>query len=162
MAKSSRIWNARSIISLVLLLVLVLSLGNANIKKATAQNSVVYDYYFLIDTSGSMMNPPPEGGPAKIEQVKTIAQNFVDEIPEGATFILYTFTTQSNPVGVGTWKNIQSSDKEAIKQTISKISISIPQNTALWDSVCQALDTLDQLAKSLPPQTLRNPVKSHT
>jgi len=106
-----------------------------------SENQVVYDYIILIDTSESML----EGSPTLFSQVQQISQNFVRVIQDGSNLVLYSF--DSTFTKLGTWQGITASDKDQIIGTIDNLEAT-GQYTALWDTVCEGLTTMEEMGKT--------------
>jgi len=113
----------------------------AGVTNAQSDDTVVYDYVILIDTSGSMN----DGTPPLFGEVQRVSQDFVRAIQEGSNLILYSFDTTFTQIG--SWQRITSSDKDKIITTIGAMEAK-GQNTALWDTVCDGLSQMETMGKS--------------
>jgi hypothetical protein len=125
----------------LLLLSLVSLLVPFNGSSAQADNSIVYDYVILVDTSGSMN----DGTPPLFGQVQKVAQDFVTALQDGSNLAVYTFDTTYTEVGF--WPNISASDKSQIVSQIGNWNAN-GQLTALWDAVCQGLTRLEEMGST--------------
>lgn len=108
---------------------------------AQSSDAIIYDYVILIDTSGSMQ----DGSPPIFEQVQQVATNFVNKIQDGSNLVIYSFDTKYQEVGF--WNNLQPSDKQEINSKLNSMDAN-GQYTALWDTVCEGLNRMDQLGKT--------------
>lgn len=141
-SKQNRFCRLRSLKLLLAVSILVLLFGSLATKSSAQSNSdVVYDYVILMDTSGSMN----DGTPPLFGQVQKVAQDFVNVLQDRSNVAVYSFDTTYSLVG--TWNNVNSSDKSTIINQISSMQAS-GQSTALWDAVCEGLSQLEEMGKS--------------
>lgn len=127
----------------ILLLIMLVAVTGLSLKPIQAQSTseVVYDYVFLIDTSGSMN----DGTPSLFEQVQRVSTDFVKKIPAGSNLSIFTFDTEITHLG--RWNNISSYTREEIVQKVSALRAN-GNYTALWDAVCIGVAEMEMMSES--------------
>ena len=93
----------------IMILIMLLSVNQA---VAAQDDQLVYDYVFLIDTSGSMN----DGDPPLFPQVINVANDFINQLPDGANLTIITFDNTIKELG--SWHNLKSSNRSGITQTL--------------------------------------------
>jgi len=106
--------------------------------RAQGDQKLIYDYVFLIDTSGSMNN----GTPPLFGQVITVASNFINELPNGSNLTIITFDTTIKDFG--RWQSLTSFSKESIVQSLSELRAN-GNYTAMWDAVCAGVSEMEAM-----------------
>lgn len=135
-------WTPKSYRKLLTLIVICLGsltiLSNSSTVRAQGDQKIVYDYVFLIDTSGSMN----EGNPPLFGQVITVASDFINQLPNGTNLTIITFDTTIKEFG--RWQNLTSISKESIVQSLSELRAN-GNYTAMWDAVCAGVSEMEAM-----------------
>ncbi|HBO34767.1 MAG TPA: hypothetical protein DD636_08575 [Anaerolineaceae bacterium] len=113
-------------------------LSSSSLALAQGDQEIVYDYVFLIDTSGSMN----EGTPPLFGQVITVASDFINQLPNGSNLTIITFDTLIKEFG--RWKNLTSLTKDSIVQSLSELRAN-GNYTAMWDAVCAGVSEMEAM-----------------
>ena len=122
----------------IMILIVVLSVSQT---AAAQDDQLVYDYVFLIDTSTSMN----DGDPPLFPQVINVANDFIDQLPDGANLTIITF--DSTVKELGSWHNLTPSDRSEIIQTLSNLKAT-GSLTAMWDAVCAGVTVMEAMNES--------------
>ncbi len=135
-------WTSKHHHNLITLIVICLGvlvlLLNSSMAKAQDVKKIVYDYVFLIDTSGSMN----DGTPPLFDQVISVANNFINQLPNGSNLTIITFDTTIKELG--RWQNLTSISKESIVQSLSELRAN-GNYTAMWDAVCAGVSEMEAM-----------------
>ena len=135
-------WKPKSYRNLIILIITCLGvlavLSNSSLVQAQGAQEIVYDYVFLIDTSGSMN----DGTPSLFNQVITVASDFIDQLPNGSNLSIISFDTTIKEFG--RWQNLSSLSRESIVQSLSELRAN-GNYTAMWDAVCAGVSEMEAM-----------------
>lgn len=141
MRKSMK-WTPKKYQNVIRLIVtwlgLLAILSSSSLALAQGDQEIVYDYVFLIDTSGSMN----DGTPPLFGQVVTVASDFINQLPNGSNLTIFTFDTTVKEFGQ--WKNHTSLTKDSIVQSLSELRAN-GNYTAMWDAVCAGVSEMEAM-----------------